>query len=124
MPRYDAGENAKGWKHFIFAFHNSSKGFRVAWRETAFRHECALLLPLTVLALWLPFSIYQQGILIASHLFVLIVELLNTAIETVVDRIGLEIHSLSAAAKDMGSAAVFLSLCLTGVLWLSSLLSL
>ena len=96
----------------------SSDGFRSALKhEHAFRQElllCALLLPL---ALWLPLLPCERVILIASLLIVLIVELLNSAIEAVVDRVSLENHELSKRAKDFGSAAVFLGLTNVGVAW-------
>ncbi len=76
---------------------------------------CALLLPL---AIWLPLVTTERVLLIATLLIVLIVELLNSAIEAVVDRVSLDNHELSKRAKDLGSAAVFLSLTLVAVAWL------
>jgi diacylglycerol kinase (ATP) len=89
-----------------------------AWRdEAAFRQElaaCALLVPL---ALWLPVSPLERVMLIGSLGLVLVVELLNSAIEAVVDRIGIEHHALAKKAKDLGSAAVMLSLLLATTTW-------
>lgn len=76
---------------------------------------CAVLLPL---AIWLPLVATERVLLIATLLIVLIVELLNSAIEAVVDRVSLDNHELSKRAKDLGSAAVFLSLTLVAVAWL------
>ncbi len=96
----------------------SYKGLKAAWlNEAAFRQELTLLIVLTPLALWLGESAEQQSILIGSCLIVVIVELLNSAIESVVDRIGPEHHELSGRAKDMGSAAVLLSLALVFICW-------
>lgn len=97
---------------------SSGQGLRAAWRnEEAFRLEvlgAALLIPL---ALWWGNSGVEKVLLIAAVLFVLIVELLNSAVEAVVDRIGLEHHPLSGLAKDLGSAAVFLALLLVPLVW-------
>ena len=86
--------------------------------EHAFRQElllCAVLLPL---ALWLPLLPIERAILIAALLLVLVVEFLNSAIEAIVDRVSLDRHDLSKRAKDLGSAAVFLSLTIVVVTWL------
>ena len=97
----------------------SAEGFRAALRhEHAFRQElllCAVLLPF---ALFLPLIAIERAVLIAALLLVLIVELLNSAIEAIVDRVSLENHDLSKRAKDLGSAAVFLSLTVVAVTWI------
>jgi diacylglycerol kinase (ATP) len=96
----------------------SIAGIRAAWKnEAAFRQElvlCVLLLPA---ALWIGNSAVQRGLLIGTCLLVLVVELLNSAIEAVVDRIGDDIHKLSGRAKDMGSAAVLIALLMTVICW-------
>ncbi len=96
----------------------SMAGFRAALKnEHAFQQEvflCAVLLPL---ALWLPLSAAERVLLIVSLLVVLAVELLNSAIEAVVDRVSLDDHELSKQAKDFGSAAVFVSLTIVVVTW-------
>jgi len=96
----------------------SSAGLLAAWRdEAAFRQElglCALLVPL---ALWLPLPPTERLMLIGSLVLVLIVELLNSAIEAAVDRMGVERHALSKKAKDLGSAAVMLALLLAAATW-------
>jgi diacylglycerol kinase (ATP) len=85
--------------------------------EEAFRQEVALAIVLVPLGVWLGESGLEKALLVSSVLLVLIVELLNTGIETVVDRIGLERHELSGLAKDVGSAAVLLSFILLLVIW-------
>ncbi len=99
----------------------SLAGLRAAWRETAFRQEAVAAIVLVPAAFWLGRSWVEVALLAASVVLVLIVELLNTAIEAAVDRIGPEWHALSERAKDMGSAAVFLSLVLAGGIWLAAL---
>ncbi|QSR35535.1 diacylglycerol kinase [Marinobacterium iners] len=107
-----------GLARFYYATRYSIKGLRAAYRsEPAFRYElwaAALLLPL---AFWLAQSGLQLGLLISSLLFVLIMELINTAIEAVVDRAGTEFHALAGLAKDLGSAAVLLALFVTALIW-------
>jgi len=96
----------------------SAQGFVHAWRhESAFRQELTLGVLLTPLALWLGQSALERVMLFACLLLVLIVELLNSAVEAAVDRVGDEHHELSGRAKDLGSAAVFLSLGLTLLVW-------
>ena len=96
----------------------SLKGLQSAWKnEAAFRQELMLVLVLTPLAFWLGEGLAQQLLLMIVAWLVVIVEILNAGIEAVVDRIGSEHHELSGRAKDLGSAAVFLSLTLTIVVW-------
>lgn len=98
----------------------SFKGLRAAFAgEEAFRQELLIVAILTPAGLWLGRSAAERALLIGSLLLLLIVELLNSAIEATVDRIGPERHELSGRAKDMGSAAVFVALVLTGAVWLS-----
>ena len=86
--------------------------------EEAFRQEVFLLIVSTPLAIWLGETGIEIALLIGSVLLLLIVELLNSAIEAVVDRFGGEIHELSGRAKDMGSAAVFIAMINTSLVWL------
>ena len=110
----------QGLTRIIKAAGYSAKGFRAAWKyESAFRQEVVLTATLIPLAFLLGRNPVEVGLLIASLLLVVIVELLNSGIEAVVDRIGDEPHQLSGRAKDLGSAAVFLALILTLVLWAS-----
>ena len=107
-----------GISRIIDATTYSKKGFIAAWKnEAAFRQEACLLAIMSPLAFWLGESAVEQAILLASCLLVVIVELLNSAIEAVVDRIGPEHHELSGRAKDMGSAAVFVSLVIVIICW-------
>ena len=107
-----------GFRRIINATFLSMAGFRAAWRdEAAFRQELLLCVVLVPAAFWLGRTAVERSLLIGSCLIVLIVELLNTGIENVVDRFGEERHRLSGQAKDMGSAAVFVSLVLTLVVW-------
>jgi diacylglycerol kinase (ATP) len=110
----------QGLTRIIKAAGYSAKGFRAAWKyESAFRQEVVLTATLIPLAFLLGRNPVEVGLLIASLLLVVIVELLNSGIEAVVDRIGDEPHQLSGRAKDLGSAAVFVALILTLVLWVS-----
>lgn len=105
------------------ALHYSLAGLRAAYLcEDAFRQEVWLAALLIPLALWLPVSWMGSGLMIASVLFVLVVELLNSAIEAVVDRVSLENHRLAKRAKDIGSAAVLISLLQVAVVWTCVLL--
>jgi diacylglycerol kinase (ATP) len=107
-----------GVRRIVNATFYSFAGLRTAWRnEAAFRQECALAIVLIPLGAWLGRTAVERSLLIGSCLIVLIVELLNTAVEFVVDRVGTDHHELSGRAKDLGSAAVFVSLALTLVVW-------
>jgi diacylglycerol kinase (ATP) len=106
------------------AFGASHRGFRGAFQnEAAFRQELAVALVVIPLGLWLGDSGVEKALLVAPMLLVLIVELINSAIEAVVDRVGLERHALSGLAKDLGSAAVLSSFVLLGLTWLLVLFS-
>ena len=101
----------------------SANGLVGAFREeAAFRQELALATLVIPLALWLGHSGVERALLIAPMLLILIVELLNSAIEATVDRIGFERHQLAGLAKDIGSAAVFMSFVLLITVWLLVLL--
>lgn len=96
----------------------SLNGLRFAWKhEAAFRQEVALCTVLIPIGFWLGDSAVEIALLVGSGLFVLIIELLNTAVEAAVDRVGDEYHRLAGSAKDLGSAAVALSLLLTALIW-------
>jgi len=99
----------------------SIDGLRAGWSETAFRQEAVAALVLVPLAFWLGQSWIETSLLAGSVLIVMIVELLNTGIEAAIDRIGPEWHDLSRRAKDMGSAAVLLSLLLCGGIWVAAI---
>jgi diacylglycerol kinase (ATP) len=107
-----------GIRRILRASRFSAQGLAHAIRnEAAFRQELVLTVLLIPLAWWLGQTIYERVLLIGVCLIVLIVELLNSAIEAAVDRHGDEIHELSGQAKDMGSAAVFISLVLVALVW-------
>jgi diacylglycerol kinase (ATP) len=111
-------EKLKGVDRLVRAFDSSFKGFRGAYlEEAAFRQELLLGCVAAPLGIWLGRNGVERAMLVAPVLIVLIVELLNSAIEATVDRIGLERHVLAGLAKDIGSAAVLLSLILVGVVW-------
>ena len=99
----------------------SMHGLRAGWHETAFRQEAMLAVALVPLALWLGQAWMERTVLAGTVVLVLIVELLNTCVEVAIDRVGPEWHELSKRAKDMGSAAVFLSLVLCGCTWAGAL---
>jgi diacylglycerol kinase (ATP) len=99
----------------------SLAGLRAGWHETAFRQEVLAACLLLPLAFWLGRQWTEVALLAGSVLLVMIVELLNTGLETAIDRIGPEWHGLSKRAKDMGSAAVLLSLVLAGGIWLAAI---
>ena len=111
-------DKPRGLVRLVRAFGNSFKGFAGAFgEEAAFRQELALAVVLVPLGLWLGRSGVERALLVAPMLLILIVELLNSAIEAAVDRIGFEHHQLSGLAKDIGSAAVFLSILLLAIVW-------
>lgn len=114
--------DATGFARLIAAFGFSMKGLKSTYAtEAAFRQEVWLAIVLLPLAFVVGDSGLEIAILISTVLLLLIVELLNTAIEKVVDRLGSDYHALSGAAKDAGSAAVLLTLTLVVVVWLSVL---
>ncbi|MBV7598997.1 diacylglycerol kinase [Aeromonas sp. sia0103] len=113
-----AKPGATGVTRVINATGYSMKGLKSAWiNEAAFRQELVLVLLLMPLACWLGDSLNQILLLIVISWLVVIVEVLNSAIEAVVDRIGSEHHELSGRAKDLGSAAVFIALGLNALVW-------
>ncbi len=117
-----ASENT-GIKRILLASKYSWQGLTTCYRkESAFRQELWLTIVLTPLALWLGDSNIEKALMIGSLLLVLVVELLNTGIENAIDRFGGELHKLSGRAKDMGSAAVMVTLFLAGIIWLLMLL--
>ncbi|MDR2902745.1 MAG: diacylglycerol kinase [Lactobacillales bacterium] len=114
----------KGIKRLFNAFLYSKEGFTAAYKsEEAFRLEVILFVIFTVIACFLPVAILTKAFLISSLFLVLLMELTNTAIEVVIDRISAEYHPLSKKAKDIGSLLVLLSLLNAGVVWLAALIS-
>ncbi len=107
-----------GFRRVVNATLYSVAGLRAAWRnEAAFRQECVSVVVLSPIAVWLGQNAVQRALLLCSCVLVLIVELLNTAVEFVVDRVGTDHHELSGHAKDVGSAAVFTSIALAILVW-------
>jgi diacylglycerol kinase (ATP) len=97
----------------------SWRGLRAAWsREAAFRQEALLCVVMLPGAFWVGTTAVQRILLIATCLVVLVTELLNSAVEAAIDRIGMDQHELSGHAKDLGSAAVFISLLICATTWL------
>ncbi|MDP2902870.1 MAG: diacylglycerol kinase [Methylovulum sp.] len=113
-----ANQNAKGFKRLINACYFSAAGFKATWaHEEAFRQEVILFIVSTPLAIWLGETAVEKLLLIGSIVLVLLVELLNSAVEAVVDRVGFEHHELSGRAKDIGSAAVMTALAWAAITW-------
>ena len=111
-------KGAQGLRRLINAFGYSRDGFAAAWKhEAAFREELLLAAIAIPAGLWLGQTGIERALLVGTILIVLIVELLNSAIEAVVDRVSAERHELSKRAKDMGSAAVLVTLMLAGAVW-------
>ena len=108
----------KGFTRVIKAAGYSLKGLKAAWvNEAAFRQESVAAIISIFIAFYLDISYIDRILLVSSVVLVAIVELLNSAIEAVVDRIGSEYHELSGRAKDIGSAAVFVSIGLALFIW-------
>jgi diacylglycerol kinase (ATP) len=113
-----AYQEARGIKRLINACYFSAAGYKAVWQnEEAFRLEAILFVVTTPIALWLGGSTLEKLLLIGSMVLVLLVELLNSAVEAAVDRIGLEHHELSGRAKDIGSAAVTTALAWAAITW-------
>lgn len=118
-----AGQNRTGIERLFAATLNSLGGIRSTWRhEEAFRQEVIIFLISIPIGFWLGSNRVERALLIGSVALILIVELINSAVEATVDRIGLDHHELSGRAKDAVSAAVLLTIILAGVIWLSVLL--
>ncbi|MCZ4059552.1 diacylglycerol kinase [Pantoea sp. LMR881] len=114
--------NATGLIRIVKAAGYSWQGLRAAWQhEAAFRQEAIVALVAIGVACWLDIDIISRILMIGTVMLVVIVEILNSAIESVVDRIGQERHPLAGRAKDMGSAAVLLSILLAVFVWIALL---
>jgi diacylglycerol kinase (ATP) len=117
-PVVSAFKSRSGLRRIAGALRYSLHGLRSAWKhEHAFRQEVTVIVPAAVAALLLPVTALEKLLLLATMVLVLVVELMNSAIEAVVDRISLEWHPLSKNAKDFGSAAVLLSVLLSAAAW-------
>ena len=113
-PHKSRSGPARIWRALFYSFAGLTSAFR---NESAFRQELALAAVLIAIAVALPASLVQIALLIHCVLFVLVAELLNSAVEAAVDRISFDDHALAKQAKDIGSAAVFVSLVGCAVVW-------
>lgn len=114
----DGDYKVRGWGRLVPATRFALQGLAAAWRhEAAFRLELSVLAVAVPLALLFGRSVTDRALLIGSVVLVCVVELMNSAVEAVVDRIGPDFHELSGRAKDLGSAAVFLSVVLSASIW-------
>ena len=112
-------KNEKLMGHIKTACIYTFAGLKAAWKnELAFRGEVVVVMIMSPLALWLGRSAVERALLITSLLLILFAELVNSALEAVVDRIGPERHELSKRAKDMGSAAAFISMVMAALVWI------
>lgn len=122
--KFDNNNKPKGLKRLFLALGHSIRAFKwLCKNEAAFRQEIVLLALTLIILPFLSFSLYDALLIICATLFVMFAEVINTAIEAIVDRIGLEIHELSGLAKDLGSACVTLSIVILGLVWLVVLYS-
>jgi len=113
-----------GFSRVIAATGYSLQGLKAAWiHEAAIRQEFIAAVLLSIVAILLPVTHIERILLITSLLLVIIVELINSAIEAIVDRIGAEKHELSGRAKDIGSSAVFVALLYVAFVWLTILVA-
>lgn len=117
----NAQKQRTGLSRLLHAFGYSMAGLRAGWAETAFRQEALAAFVLVPLAFWLGQTWVEMALLAGSVVLVMVVELLNTGVESAIDRIGPEWHDLSKRAKDMGSAAVLLSLLVCIGVWCAAL---
>ena len=124
QPAQSEHKGKTGLRRVWNAFFYSMAGLHAAYKnEDAFRQEVWLALILIPLALWLPVTGLGKALMIGAVFLVLIVELLNSAIEATVDRISIEHHALAKRAKDIGSAAVFVALVNVAIVWTLVLLA-
>lgn len=120
-----ANQEATGLRRILNAWRYSMAGFRKCFKhEEAFRQEVFASFVMVPLGIWLGDGGLERALLVGSWLIVLIVELLNSAVEATVDRVGTEHHKLSGRAKDIASAAVFMSIVFTVAVWALVLLPL
>ena len=122
--QFDSANKPSGINRIVLAFKNSQRAFKwLAKNEAAFKQELFLLaLSLIIISIW-QIGIYEKVMLLISVLFVIFAEVVNTAIEATIDRVGLEIHPLSGLAKDLGSAAVLIALLICSFVWISVFIS-
>jgi diacylglycerol kinase (ATP) len=117
MENVNPQKTRTGLNRVWHAFGYSLAGLRAGWYEKAFQQEAVAAVVLVPLSFWLGQTWIETSLLIGTVVFVMVVELLNTGLESAIDRVGPEWHDLSKRAKDMGSAAVLLSLLLCAGVW-------
>ncbi|MEY3778862.1 MAG: hypothetical protein RL103_1070 [Pseudomonadota bacterium] len=117
MENVNPQKSRTGLNRIWHAFGYSLAGLRAGWNEKAFQQEAVVAVVLVPLSFWLGQSWIEISLLVGTVVFVMVVELLNTGLESAIDRVGPEWHDLSKRAKDMGSAAVLLSLLLCVGVW-------
>jgi len=118
MNTNENNKKERGIRRIINAFRYSFAGYKAAWKnEEAFRQECIVAIFVIPIGLWLGRTMTQRALLIGVYLIIPLIELLNASIEAIVDRMGPERHLLSGRAKDLGSAAVLLSICMAIIVW-------
>lgn len=111
-------KNPLNFQRITLAFRNSFDGLKHAIRnETAFQQELIVLIVMTIVATFSPFTLALKVAIVISHLFILVVELLNSAIEAIVDKVSPEYHILAKQSKDMASAAVLVSFLISIIIW-------
>lgn len=121
---YSPYKSRGGLSRLLNALRYSAQGLKTAFKhEAAFRQELLLAIVLVPIALWIGQNPFEIALLIGSLLFVLVVELLNSALETIADTITTQHHPMIGKAKDLGSAAVLLSLGMTFLIWLGIILT-
>nr|WP_315226484.1 diacylglycerol kinase [uncultured Albidiferax sp.] len=121
MESPTAQKSRKGLNRLWHAAGYSLAGLRAGWNEAAFRQEAIAAMVLVPLAAWLAQTWVEFALLAGSVVLLMVVELLNTGIEAAIDRIGPEWHPLSKRAKDMGSAAVLLTVLMAATVWILAL---
>jgi diacylglycerol kinase (ATP) len=122
-PAVNPQKARKGFERVFHATLISLQGLRAGWSEPAFRQEAILSIVMIPVSFWLGRSWVEVALLVGSVVAVLVVELLNTAVESAIDRVGPQWHALSKRAKDLGSAAVLLALLFCGGVWVAALLA-
>lgn len=120
-PFTNPHKRRRGLQRLWHALRHSLSGVQAGWSERAFRLEAMLAVVLLPLSFWLGRDWMEVAVLAASVMAVLVVELLNTAIESAIDRVGPDWHALSKRAKDLGSAAVLLTLLFCAGMWVGAL---
>lgn len=116
--KFDTKNKLSGIRRLKDAVKNSARAVHWLCRnETAFRQEMCLLIGTIVVISWWNISVYEKAALLGSVLFIMFAEIVNTAVEATIDRIGYELHDLAGLAKDLGSAAVAVALLISFIVW-------